>query len=122
MDAARLFTAPLPTSPCDWRPDGPSHSPAWRWLRARRLFETGARADPAIDGPWVLRASGFLPARCRAGVAPASRTAARRLDPAILGAIALVGGQDPLGRALLEANLLTAEPLEEVARRCELPV
>src|SRR4051812_29303709 len=105
MDVARLSTASQPTSPSDWSPGSPSRSPAWRWLRARWLVQTGEEPRPEIDDPWVLRGRDFLAARIRAEAKPASRRSADRLDPAIVGTVALVNDSQSFRRSWLEANL-----------------
>jgi hypothetical protein len=119
MDAFECFP-PIPDiSPADWRPDSPLHSPAWRWLRAHWLHETGRRATSRLDDAMVIGARDFLAGQ--AGTTIARRS--RRPDlpnPAIRAALALARDPDPLRRGELDAHLLTELPFVEVGRRLDL--
>src|SRR5262245_17282027 len=121
MEVEQLFTESSPPQ-STWLPDSPWRDPAWRWLRAQWLFETGAEPEFGIDDIWVRRARDFLVARRTTEVAPASGKNATQLDPAIIGAVAIASEPGSDRCALLEAFLLSAEPLDEVARRCNLTV
>src|SRR5262245_54762462 len=122
MDVSKLLTSSLTPTLSDWLAASPSRTPDWRLLRAQWLVDAGANPCLEIDDAWVLRARDFLLARLRAEAIPVSRKTTDRLDPAIRGAVALVREPESLRRALLEAALLTEEPLDEVAGRCDLQV
>jgi hypothetical protein len=103
-----------------WLPGG-FCSADWRWQRACWLQETGQRPDRRLDDAWVARVRHFLDA---AGGGPdgADPGRADRRDPAIANALQLSRADPPFDRWRLEAYLLTAEPLEAVARHCALSV
>jgi hypothetical protein len=110
----------METESSAWLPGG-FCSADWRWQRARWLQETGQRPDRRLDDAWVRRARHFLDA---AG-GDYDDMALGRVDlpdPAIARALQLSRADPPFDRWRLEAYLLTAEPLEAVARHCALPV
>jgi hypothetical protein len=83
----------------------PFLSPAWRWSRADRPLEPGERPRWEVDYVWVGRA------RCHL------QRQAGQTDLAVEAALRVYEGIDPHRRWLMEACLLTPEPLEAVARR-----
>src|SRR5262249_31939135 len=93
----------------------------WRWQRACWLQETGQRPDRRLDDAWVRRARHFLDAE---GCGPDGAVPGRpdRHDPAVARALQLSRVDPPFDRWQLEGYLLTAEPLEAVARHCALSV
>ncbi len=99
------------SSPSDWLPDSFFRSPAWRIFRADYRREHGLLPDPRIDDGWVEIARKLLSASdaCdRSGAATEARFAF-----AVWQA----------GRTLqwlLEAQLLTPRPFEEIAALCSL--
>lgn len=122
MDALDPTQSIAEATLADWRPDSPMHSPSWRWIRARWLFETNSRASPRLDDREVRRARDFLVRRARLEQAQnqdLKRPA--RPSPAIEAALQLACVADPLKRGELEAFLLTDKPLGEIARRFGLP-
>jgi hypothetical protein len=102
-----------------WLPGG-FCSADWRWQRACWLQETGQRPDRRLDDAWVARARHFLDA-LGGGPDGAVPGRADRRDPAIAQALQLSRADPRFDRWRLEAYLLTAEPLEAVARHCALP-
>jgi hypothetical protein len=105
----------------DWMPDSFFRTPAWRWARAHWLAEHRRRKCRAADDAWVERAVHYLAAQRKAkpGRAPAPPPA---YDPAVEAALDLYRDTAPQRRWHVEALLLTAEPLEEVARLTGVPV
>jgi len=104
-----------------WLPGSFYRTPAWRFARAGWLFERGKRINRRFDDEWVARTRRFLAAQGRNPSGPDRRRSAR-LDPPLQGALDLSREEHPHRRWQVEAFLLTPEPLEEVARRCDLPV
>jgi hypothetical protein len=100
-------------------PDSFFRTPAWRWARARWLSERRTRKRRAVDDEWVERAVHYLAAQRKAkpGHAPAPV-----YGPAVEAALDLYRDTAPQRRWHVEALLLTAEPLEEVARLTGVPV
>jgi hypothetical protein len=93
----------------------------WRWQRACWLQETGQRPDRRLDDAWVARARHFLDAAA-GDYDDMALGRVDRPDPAVARALQLSRADPPFDRWQLEGYLLTAEPLEAVARHCALPV
>jgi hypothetical protein len=108
-------------NPADWMPDSWFRTPAWRWARARWLYEHRRRKRNVVDDEWVERAVRYLATqrKAKSGHAPAPPPA---YDLAIEVALDLYRDTIPQRRWHVEALLLTTEPLEEVARLTGVPV
>ena len=119
MDASDPFRPIADLSPSDWRPDSPTHIPAWRWLRARWLFETKSRASTRFDDLQVTGARDFLVKQAKYAAAQGKRKPARP-DPVIEAAIEFARDADPLQRGKLEAYLLTGMSFFEIAPQLDL--
>ncbi|MCE9560526.1 MAG: hypothetical protein K8U57_00595 [Planctomycetes bacterium] len=100
---------------CDpeyWCPKSFFRQPIWRTLRASYLVEENGKPDPRIDDEWVTIAQGLF-TKTKTG----DRTP---LAPEVRDAFELwTANQKP--RWILEARLLTAQTLSEVAEACSLP-
>ena len=106
--------------PSQWLPGSFFRSPRWRWLRANWLFERGRRASTRIDDDWVRRAK-----RCVVATHPQKPIGCKRSarpDAAVMAASDLAQEESPHRRWMVEALLLTDEPLETIAGKVDLPV
>jgi hypothetical protein len=92
-----------------WSPGSFFRRPEWRWLRANYLAQSGRRPDRRIDDEWVDN------------IRHALRGNNTKNTEVILAA-RNIWQADTSERWLLEAMLLTDKTLENVARRCRLPV
>lgn len=119
MDAVDPFGPIIDLAPCYWRSDSPMHSPAWRWLRARMLFESKGRASPLHDDAEVRRARGYLQRQAAKDVTPGRRKLGRS-DPVIEATLALIADADSHRRSILEAYLLTEASFDAIACRLGL--
>lgn len=100
--------SPVERDPRRWLPHSPFRPPEWRWRRAEYLAATGRRIDRRLDDGWVVTARRLLTPR-----------GAKSEMVTVRGAYAVWTG-DPERRSELEAWLLTAASLAEVARRFAL--
>jgi hypothetical protein len=110
----------MENGPSAWLPDSHLRSPAWRYLRALWLIERGKRAQSRFDDAEVRRMKRGLGAG-KTAVPGTASLRAERPDPALAQALRLFCDGPPDHRWLLEAFLLTDEPLEVVASRVSLP-
>lgn len=92
-------------------PGSPHSSPWWRWELAEWCLATGEEPPKGFEDEWFLKARTFL----------ASPKSAPDGD-VVLEAHRLFRERTLAGRDLLEAYLLTGEPLAFVASRCCLSV
>jgi len=96
----------------DLVPNSPFLRPTWRWQLANWMIATGRDVPPRYADVWVDRIRHFLTAS-RPGKSHAAISEATRL---------FLGVGPPLRRAVLEAYLLTGEPIVVVSKRCSVPV
>ncbi len=89
----------------------PTRAPAWRWELATWLVTTGRAVPDRYRDAWVDRAHRHLTAR-----------RGSRRDAAVQEAVDLFSDAPRLRRALVEAYLLTGEPLAVAAARCGVSV
>lgn len=100
-----------------WLPYSLFRVPAWRFAKASWLHARGKRPSRLDDDDGVRRAWRFLAAQRR--TTPARRS---RQDLAIQVAMSIWEEEDPHRRSVIEALLLTTEPMWAIAARFNLPV
>lgn len=98
-----------------WLPNSPFRSPAWRWYRANFIHCHGKQLDRRIDDQSVMRALAFL----RSPQQSTSRTVGAS-DPDLANALRIFEVSDLFERSMLEAYLLTDEPADVIAQRCQI--
>jgi hypothetical protein len=114
MEAFDLFGSISDFDHLKLRPYSPMHSPAWRWLRARLLADSGARATPRLDDDEVRRARDFLVKGAGSAIRPHGKPS--RFE----SAVELARDADALRRGELDAYLLTERPFDDIAARLRI--
>jgi hypothetical protein len=96
-------------------PDHPLRPPAWRWLRALDLWDRGEQPSEPWDDAWVGKALGLFRVLQR----DKDLQKRRRRLPALFQAYRLYNDGPPMLRWEVEARLLTTEPFEQIAAKCD---
>jgi hypothetical protein len=105
-------------SPSDYLPHSVFRSPSWRYLMAQQP-EPRTKIRLSVEDELVVRARRHLAFKTSPPDRP-SLNSVSQFDPAIEAAVELSREQQPERRNLLQALLLTSEPLQVVADQAGL--